>query len=98
MTHVPASPDAPEPAALSLEEWTETLVHSLGLPDDLASLQVRQQVLDLARDAAHGVARPAAPITTFLAGVAAGRAGSGVGDLTVAAEAIRAHLPLKGDL
>jgi hypothetical protein len=35
----------------------------------------RELVLDLARDAAHGVARPAAPLTTFLVGLAAGRAG-----------------------
>ena len=27
-------------------------------------------ILDVARDAAHGVARPAAPVTTFLMGVA----------------------------
>jgi hypothetical protein len=30
-------------------------------------------VLDLARDAAHGIARPAAPLTTFIAGMAVGR-------------------------
>jgi len=29
-------------------------------------------VLDLARDVAHNVARPAAPLTTYLAGVAVG--------------------------
>ena len=29
-------------------------------------------LLDLARDAAHGVARPAAPLTTYLAGLAVG--------------------------
>lgn len=34
------------------------------------------EMLDLARDAAHGVARPAAPLTTFLVGYAAA-AGSG---------------------
>jgi hypothetical protein len=30
-------------------------------------------VLDLARDVAHGVTRPAAPVTAFLLGLAAGR-------------------------
>jgi hypothetical protein len=30
-------------------------------------------VLDLARDAAHQVARPAAPLTAYLLGVAVGR-------------------------
>ena len=32
-----------------------------------------EAVLDLAGDAAHGVVRPAAPLTTFLVGVAVGR-------------------------
>jgi hypothetical protein len=36
----------------------------------------RDLVLDLARAAAHGVARPAAPLTTFLVGLAAGRRGA----------------------
>jgi len=37
-------------------------------------------VLDLARDVAHGVARPAAPLTTYLAGLAVG-AGQDAGDV-----------------
>jgi Domain of unknown function (DUF6457) len=41
-------------------------------------------VLDLARDAAHGVARPAAPLTTFLAGYALG-AGAGLDGLAALA-------------
>jgi hypothetical protein len=32
----------------------------------------RDLVLDVARDVAHGVARPAAPITTYLLGMAVG--------------------------
>lgn len=38
-----------------------------------------QVLLDIARDAAHAVSRPAAPITTYLMGYAAG-AGSNVAD------------------
>jgi hypothetical protein len=41
----------------------------------------RDLVLDLARDVAHGVARPAAPLTTFLLGLAAGRAGASDDDV-----------------
>ncbi|MFF6783744.1 DUF6457 domain-containing protein [Streptomyces sp. NPDC012510] len=37
----------------------------------------RTLLLALAGDAAHGVARPAAPLTTFLVGYAAGQAGGG---------------------
>lgn len=54
-----------------LDEWITAVEAELGIESgaDKAAL------LDLARDAAHGVARPAAPLTTFLVGYAAGRAG-----------------------
>ena len=41
------------------------------------STSTPRMLLDLARDAAHGVARPAAPLTTFLVGYAAATAGGG---------------------
>ncbi len=53
----------------TLEEWTAAVCADLGL--DPASADITT-VLDLARDAAHGVARPAAPLTTYLVGVAVG--------------------------
>lgn len=48
-----------------------------GLAADLGIEQVLDvdAVLDLASDAAHGVMRPAAPLTTYLVGVAVGQAG-----------------------
>ncbi|MET0975298.1 MAG: DUF6457 domain-containing protein [Leifsonia sp.] len=45
-------------------------------------------ILDLARDAAHGVARPAAPLTTFLLGYAAARAGGGADEVRRLAEVL----------
>ncbi|MGW3323535.1 NTP transferase domain-containing protein [Streptomyces virginiae] len=53
-----------------LEQWITAVKTELGidLPVDTKTL------LDLARDAAHGVARPAAPLTTFLVGYAAAHA------------------------
>jgi hypothetical protein len=45
----------------------------------------RNLLLDVARDAAHGVARPAAPLTTFLVGYAAGRRGGGAATVAAAA-------------
>ena len=56
-----------------IDEWTEALARELGV--DL-SVDVRG-LLDLARDAAHSVDRPAAPITTFLVGYAAAQRGGG---------------------
>ena len=52
--------------------WVRELCAELGIDPELVD---RDLVLDLARDAAHGVARPAAPLTTFLVGYAAGRRG-----------------------
>ncbi|KAA0933810.1 molybdenum cofactor guanylyltransferase [Streptomyces apricus] len=56
-----------------LDEWITAVKDELGLDLDVDT----GVLLDLARDAAHGVARPAAPLTTFLVGYAAGRAGGG---------------------
>ncbi|GAA0444306.1 hypothetical protein Acor_26870 [Acrocarpospora corrugata] len=52
-----------------LEEWTARVCAELGV--DPASLD-RDAVLDLTRDVAHGVARPAAPLTAYLLGLAQG--------------------------
>jgi Domain of unknown function (DUF6457) len=54
----------------TLEEWTSRACAELGL--DPAAVDMNA-VLDLARDVAHGVARPAAPLTAYLLGVAVGR-------------------------
>ncbi|WP_433054555.1 DUF6457 domain-containing protein [Dactylosporangium sp. CS-033363] len=54
-----------------LGEWLAQAAEALGVdaPDD----GVRDAVLDLARDVAHNVARPGAPLTAFLLGVAVGQ-------------------------
>ncbi|MET8982520.1 NTP transferase domain-containing protein [Streptomyces sp. NPDC004539] len=52
-----------------LDEWISAVKDELGIDLDVDTTVL----LDLARDAAHGVARPAAPLTTFLVGYAAGR-------------------------
>jgi uncharacterized protein DUF6457 len=52
----------------TLDDWISTVCTELNVPRP--DLDV---VLDLARDVAHGVARPAAPLTAYLVGVAVGR-------------------------
>ena len=61
-----------------LDGWIVELAAALGV--DAAVLD-RDLILDLARDAAHGVARPAAPLTTFLVGLAAGQRGATASDV-----------------
>ncbi|MFE9623903.1 NTP transferase domain-containing protein [Streptomyces sp. NPDC006527] len=56
-----------------LDEWITAVKDELGIDLDV---DIRL-LLDLARDAAHGVDRPAAPLTTFLVGYAAARAQGG---------------------
>ena len=53
----------------TLESWTEAACAELGI--DPAVMDTRM-VLDVARDTAHQVARPAAPLTAYLMGAAVG--------------------------
>lgn len=69
-----------------LDEWISAVKDELGIELDVDT----GLLLDLARDAAHGVARPAAPLTTFLVGYAAARAAEGGGPEAVADAARKA--------
>ncbi|MGI5228536.1 DUF6457 domain-containing protein [Actinoallomurus sp. CA-142502] len=53
-----------------LDEWIRAACAELGI--DPADMH-RDLILDVARDVAHGVARPAAPLTAYLMGLAVGR-------------------------
>lgn len=55
----------------NLERWVDALAAEFELDPDVVDIG---GVLDLARDAAHNVERPAAPLTTFVAGYVAGLA------------------------
>ncbi|HEV2371177.1 MAG TPA: DUF6457 domain-containing protein [Streptosporangiaceae bacterium] len=59
----------------TLEEWVRLVCAELGLDEALTESLMgdTRGVLDLARDVAHGVERPAAPLTAYLLGVAVGR-------------------------
>jgi hypothetical protein len=73
-----------------LDEWITAVKEELGIELDVDT----GLLLDLARDAAHGVARPAAPLTTFLVGYAAAKAGGGGAEAV--AEAARKAAALAG--
>ncbi|MGC5165595.1 DUF6457 domain-containing protein [Luteimicrobium sp. DT211] len=54
-----------------LDDWLQALADEVGF--DPADVDV-EAVLDLAGDAAHNVVRPAAPLTTYVAGYVIGLA------------------------
>ena len=53
-----------------LDEWISTACAELGLTPAEAESKA---VLDVARDVAHNVVRPGAPVTAYLMGIAVGR-------------------------
>jgi len=56
---------------VTLHDWIDELCDALDIDAEVDE----GIILDLARDAAHAVERPAAPITTYLLGYAAALAG-----------------------
>ncbi|HEU5419449.1 MAG TPA: DUF6457 domain-containing protein [Streptosporangiaceae bacterium] len=53
----------------NIENWIQAACAELNLAPDAVPIRT---VLDLARDAAHQVERPAAPVSAFILGLAAG--------------------------
>jgi hypothetical protein len=77
----------------TLEQWSASLAAELGIADVDVDID---GLLALAGVAAHAVLRPAAPLTTYLVGYAAGRAsaldGVGAVDATSRASDIASEL------
>ena len=64
----------------TLETWLDRLAARLDVDVDVRV----DELLELTSDVAHGVARPAAPLTLFLVGWAAAMRGGGPDDLDAA--------------
>jgi len=58
---------------MELKQWLTKLAAELSVSDITLDDDAVHILLDLARDSAHEVERVAAPLTTFLIGVAVGR-------------------------
>jgi Domain of unknown function (DUF6457) len=72
---------------VNLDDWMAEAAAALSRPELALTAAQQAEILDLARVAAHSVARPAAPLTTFLAGYALG-AGGGLDRLSEVAAAL----------
>ncbi len=77
---------------MDVKDWLDRLSIELALDRELDPREI-DLLLDVARDAAHGVERLAAPLTTFLLGVAVGRGH----DLAAAAASATSLLDRAGD-
>ena len=80
------TPASGQEGTLVSDDWVDRVIEALGLE---ASAVDEDLILDLARDVAHSVERKAAPVTTFLVGLAAARAGGDRAAVERAASAVR---------
>ena len=71
-----------------MKRWADAVSAELNLPSDV-NVEV---ILDVGRVAAHSVERPAAPVTTFLPGVAVA-GGMNVNEATAKIPALAATWP-----
>ena len=70
----------------AMDDWIADAKAELGIDLDLDVTEL----LDLTKLVAHKVARPAAPLTAFLIGYAAARAGGGAAAVTAASRTVTA--------
>ena len=63
------SQSSDDKAVQTAHEWLTDAARELGLPPEDATRHIRA-LLDLTRDVAHNRSRPAAPLTSFLVGLA----------------------------
>jgi hypothetical protein len=73
----------------TLDEWLSKVSTELAIPADVLD---RDLLLRLAGEAAHAVVRPAAPLTTFLLGVAVGQ-GQSLPEAAARVKALAASWP-----
>lgn len=53
-----------------MDDWIEAVCRELDLPAELAAEVEVDAILEVAKHAAHQVMRPAAPVSTYLMGLA----------------------------
>lgn len=71
---MPGRTDTTNLGTVNLHDWIDELMDALDIEGEIDE----GLILDVAREAAHRVVRPAAPISTYLLGYAAALAGGGV--------------------
>jgi Domain of unknown function (DUF6457) len=80
---------------MELKQWLTTLSAGLQTTDVTLDDDSVHILLDLARDSAHEVERVAAPLTTYLVGIAVGR-GASLGGAAATATALLMNEDVSG--
>jgi hypothetical protein len=75
-----------------LDQWLRAVAAELDLGEVDFSNDTLHTLLDLARDSAHEIERIAAPLTTYLVGVAVGR-GASLGSAAAQITELALHRP-----
>lgn len=75
----------------TLDDWIQAAADALSLPPSQIPAGLRDELLDLTRDVAHGVARIAGPLTCYLVGVAVGRGAAPSTALAALTDLVRAR-------
>lgn len=76
-----------------LTQWATLVAEELELDAQAATDPAIKELLDLTREVAHNVTRPAGPITTFLIGLAVGQVGGDNDMVKALVEKINALVP-----
>ncbi len=77
----------------TLESWIDEVSAALALPPESFDTALRDELLDVTRDVAHGVARVAGPLTTYLVGLAVGAGMPRDAAISAVRELAAAHAP-----
>jgi hypothetical protein len=80
------------PDMSTLDDWLIDSARALGLDTPAIPADLRNELLDLTRDVAHGVARIAGPLTCYQVGLAVGRGAAPSAALAAVADLARARL------
>ncbi|GGM18258.1 DUF6457 domain-containing protein [Nakamurella endophytica] len=81
----------------TLDDWVQDAATALSLPPGQIPAALRDELLDLTRDVAHGVTRVAGPLTTYLVGVAVGRGAAPSTALAAVSDLARARAEQRTD-
>lgn len=80
----------------TLDDWITEAAAALDLPAESIPIDLRDGLLELTRDVAHGVTRIAGPLTTYLVGRAVGAGMESSAALLAVAQAAARHIADSG--